>query len=208
MTSSRTTDAASGSAPATETLYGMLFENSMDGLMLTAPDGTILDANPACCRIFGRSREEVLREGRRGLMDESDPRMAALVAERERTGKTHGELTARRRDGTLFPVEISSRVFQLPDGSARTCIIIRDISDRKAAGLERERLISELREALGRVKSLSGLLPICASCRKIRDKQGAWHNLEIYILNHTEADFTHGICPDCRRTLYPETLVK
>ena len=141
-------------------------------------------------------------------MDESDARMAALVAERERTGKTHGELTARRSDGTLFPVEISSRVFELPDGSVRTCIIIRDISDRKAAESERERLIDELRDALGRVKSLSGLLPICASCRKIRDAQGAWHNLETYILNHTEADFTHGICPDCRRSLYPETMPK
>jgi hypothetical protein len=67
-------------------------------------------------------------------------------------------------------------------------------------------LIHELTEALGRVKSLSGLLPMCASCRKIRDQKGSWHDLETYIRSHTEADFSHGICPDCRQKLYPETI--
>jgi PAS domain S-box-containing protein len=174
--------------------------------MLTAPDGSILDANPAACRILGRTREEILHEGRQGLIDSSDPQLAVLVAERQRTGRAHGQLRARRKDGTLFPIEISSVVFQSPGGDSRTCLIIRDITERTAAEAERERLIKELQQALGRVKSLSGLLPICASCRKIRDQQGAWHNLEAYIRNHTEADFSHGICPDCRRTLYPETI--
>jgi hypothetical protein len=50
------------------------------------------------------------------------------------------------------------------------------------------------------------LLAMCASCRKIRDDNGAWHNLESYVRQHTEADFSHGICPDCRRLLYPETI--
>lgn len=184
----------------------MLFDNSLDGIMLTSPDGTILDANPSACRILGRTLEEILEEGREGLMNTSDPRLAVLIEERNRTGKTHGELAARRKDGTLFPVEISSVVFQNRDGNPRTCLIMRDVSDRKAAETERERLIHELRDALARVRTLSGLLPICASCKKIRDQQGAWHNLETYIRKNTEADFTHGICPDCRRTLYPETL--
>jgi PAS domain S-box-containing protein len=194
--------------PGSETLYGLLFHNGLDGLMLTAPDGVVLDANPAACRIFGRTRDEIKQEGRQGLIDTSDPRLELLIAARAKTGIAHGELTARRKGGALFPIEVSSVVFQLPDGTARTCMIIRDISEQKAAREERELLISELQEALSRVKSLSGLLPICASCRKIRDKQGAWHDLEIYIRNHTEADFSHGICPDCRRTLYPETLPK
>jgi PAS domain S-box-containing protein len=184
----------------------MLFDNSLDGIMLTAPDGTILDANPSACRILGRTLEEILEEGRAGLINTSDPRLALLIEERRRTGKVHGELAARRKDGSLFPVEISSVVFQNREGEPRTCLIMRDVSDRKAAETERERLIHELQEALARVRSLSGLLPICASCKKIRDKQGAWHNLETYIRKNTEADFTHGICPECRRTLYPEIL--
>ena len=185
-------------------LYRLLFENCMDGIMKTAPDGSILDANPAACRIFERTREEIIAAGREGLIDTSDPRLAPLVEQRRLTGKAHGELNGRRRDGSLFPVEFSSVIFENPQGETRTCLIIRDISERKGAEAERERLILELQEALARVKSLSGLLPICAACKKIRDKRGAWHNLEFYIREHSEAEFSHGICPNCRRDLYPD----
>ncbi len=201
----KTSDAPSRDfLPNPEILYRLLFQNGLDGLMLTAPDGSVLDANAAACTIFGRTREEILREGRKGLVDSSDPRLAYLMEQRQRTGWAHGELTARRTDGTLFPIEVSSVVFQSPDGESRTCMIIRDISERKATETEREQLIRELQEALGKVKTLSGLLPICASCRKIRDQKNEWHNLEVYIRQHTECDFSHGICPDCRKTLYPE----
>jgi PAS domain S-box-containing protein len=185
-------------------LYRLLFENCMDGIMKTAPDGAILDANPAACEMFQRTREEIIAAGREGLIDASDPRLPALVEQRRVTGKAHGELRGRRKDGTLFPVEFSSVVFENPEGQARTCLIIRDIGERKTAEDERERLIQELQDALARVKGLSGLLPICASCKKIRDEKGQWHYLEIYIRDHTEADFSHGICPECRQRLYPE----
>jgi PAS domain S-box-containing protein len=186
--------------------YRLLFENCMDGIMKTAPDGAILDANPAACAMFQRTREEIIDAGREGLIDTSDPRLPSLVEQRRLTGKAHGELWGRRRDGTLFPVESSSVIFEDPEGHAQTCLIIRDISERKNSEAEQARLIRELQDALARVKSLSGLLPMCASCRKIRDKEGLWHQLEMYIRNHTEADFSHGICPDCRQRLYPETL--
>jgi DNA-binding NtrC family response regulator len=78
-----------------------------------------------------------------------------------------------------------------------------EIAQRKSAEAEREMLIAELREALARVKQLSGLLPICASCKKIRDDKGYWRQIEAYIRDHSEADFSHGICPDCARELYP-----
>lgn len=64
-------------------------------------------------------------------------------------------------------------------------------------------LNAELQTALDQVKRLSGLLPICASCKKIRDDQGYWTEVEIYILEHSEAELTHGICPDCAKRLYP-----
>lgn len=72
--------------------------------------------------------------------------------------------------------------------------------------LERERLISELREALVHIKTLSGLLPICASCKKIRDDKGYWSQVESYIARHSEATFTHSLCPDCMKRLYPDIL--
>lgn len=69
---------------------------------------------------------------------------------------------------------------------------------------EREDLIDKLEKALLEVKRLSGLLPICASCKRIRDKNGGWQQIEDYIATHSEADFSHGICPKCARKLYPE----
>jgi AmiR/NasT family two-component response regulator len=70
--------------------------------------------------------------------------------------------------------------------------------------MELRRLNAELQEALDKVKTLSGLLPICAACKKIRNDGGYWQQVEEYIHEHSNADFTHGICPECARKLYPE----
>jgi integral membrane sensor domain MASE1 len=78
------------------------------------------------------------------------------------------------------------------------------ISQRKRAEEDRGRLILELQDALEDVKILRGLLPICASCKKIRDDEGGWNHIENYIQKHSEAQFTHGICPECLERLYPE----
>ena len=75
---------------------------------------------------------------------------------------------------------------------------------RYQADKEKEKLIARLEEALLQVKRLSGLLPICASCKRIRDEAGGWQQIEDYIAVHSEADFSHGICPQCARKLYPE----
>ena len=69
---------------------------------------------------------------------------------------------------------------------------------------EREQLIVSLQDALSEVKRLSGLLPICANCKKIRNDQGYWQDVAVYIRDHSEAEFTHGVCPDCVDELYPE----
>lgn len=66
-----------------------------------------------------------------------------------------------------------------------------------------EQSVNELTEAMGRVKQLSGMLPICASCKKIRNDAGYWTQIESYIKEHSEAEFTHGICPECAEKLYP-----
>jgi len=73
---------------------------------------------------------------------------------------------------------------------------------------EKDALLLELKDALGKVKLLSGFLPICASCKKIRDDSGYWQQIESYIRDHSEAEFSHGICPDCARNLYPEIFNK
>jgi DNA-binding response OmpR family regulator len=79
-----------------------------------------------------------------------------------------------------------------------------DITARKRTEAERDQLIQNLREALANVKSLSGLLPICASCKKIRDDKGYWNQVETYIQKNSAAKFSHGMCPDCLKKWYPE----
>jgi len=85
--------------------------------------------------------------------------------------------------------------------------VVRDIAARKQSEAERDQLIQDLQDALANVKSLSGLLPICAGCKKIRDDQGYWNQVESYIQKHSDARFSHSMCPDCMKKWYPD-LVK
>src|SRR4030042_3205424 len=80
----------------------------------------------------------------------------------------------------------------------------QEIIERKRAEAEREKMIGDLQEALSQVKTLSGFIPICASCKKIRDDKGYWEQVEAYIREHSEAEFSHGLCPECMKKLYPD----
>ncbi len=89
-------------------------------------------------------------------------------------------------------------------GSLLLSRTVRYAIERKRAVTERERLIGELQDALAKVKTLSGLVPICASCKKIRDDKGYWSQVETYVAKHSQAKFSHGICPECAKELYPD----
>jgi len=80
----------------------------------------------------------------------------------------------------------------------------KEITDRNQVEEEREKLILKLQGAFSKINILKGLLPICASCKKIRDDTGYWNQIEEYIRDRSEADFSHGICPECAKKLYPE----
>jgi PAS domain S-box-containing protein len=84
----------------------------------------------------------------------------------------------------------------------------KDIARRKIAEQAQENLILELKDALAKIKTLTGLIPICAWCKKIRDDQGYWKKVETYIREHSDASFTHGICPDCLKKESPETYAE
>lgn len=118
---------------ASEERYRSLFDRSKDAILLTEPDGSILDANPAACAMFGRSLEEMKKTGRRGLADTTDPRLRAALNERLRKGSELAEITMLRADGTKFPVEITSAIFVDRDCRQKTSMIIRDITERKRA---------------------------------------------------------------------------
>jgi hypothetical protein len=115
------------------------------------------------------------------------------------------EVEASRKDGTRVFYETSVTLKTNSKGNPIGFRgVSRDISERKKMETEREKLIEELQKAISEVKQLSGLLPICASCKKIRNDEGYWEQIEIYIKDRSETEFSHGICPECEKKLYPE----
>jgi PAS domain S-box-containing protein len=84
----------------------------------------------------------------------------------------------------------------------------RDITDSKELENEREALITQLKEALEHVQTLKGLIPICSHCKKMRDDQGYWHEVEVYVRDHSSAEFSHGLCEECLARFYPEYFPK
>jgi len=113
-----------------EIKYRAFFETSMDAILLTSPDGRTISANQAACTMFGYSEDELIKLGRLGIEDETDPRLSVLLAERKLNGKAQGEVTFIRKDGILFPAEISTSFFKNIEDLDRTSMIIRDITER------------------------------------------------------------------------------
>lgn len=110
-----------------------------------------------------------------------------------------------RPDGSVRWVQDRSFPVRNEAGEVyRLAGIATDITERKQDEAEREQLIHELREALDTIKTLSGIIPICAGCKKIRDEGGHWQPVEVYVRNHTEAEFSHSLCSDCAKVLYPD----
>lgn len=112
-------------------LLARISETSLDAILLTSPEGGIQSANPAACRMFGRSEQEIIQLGRTGIADSSDPRLALALEERARVGRFSGQLTMIRQGGEKFPAEIASAIFQDQEGRTRASMIIRDITERK-----------------------------------------------------------------------------
>jgi hypothetical protein len=113
------------------------------------------------------------------------------------------ELRHRRKDGTEFSVEMSAGLLELGDHKI-ILAVNRDITARRQVETARENLIQDLKDSFEKIKTLKGLLPICASCKNLRDDKGYWNQIETYIATHSEAEFSHGLCPVCAKKLYPD----
>ncbi|MBA4405984.1 hypothetical protein C0389_01790 [bacterium] len=116
-----------------EEKHRSIFENSNVAILLTSTDGKVLSANDFACKLFLRTEEEICSLGRNGLIDIQDARLPKILDEREKNGRSSGELTFIRKDETRFEGEVSSVVFNDKDGNARTSMIIRDMTEQKRA---------------------------------------------------------------------------
>lgn len=183
-----------------------IVEGTDDAIFSRDMAGTILTWNAAAENIYGYTAEEAI--GRPVSIIVPPDRTQELVAIQSQLENGQRiermETTRVRKDGKSL--RISMTISPVRNGKGKVIgasIIARDVTHRWLLEQERENLIKELQEALSKVKLLSGLLPICANCKRIRDDRGRWQPVEVYVHEHSLADFTHGICPECAKELYP-----
>ncbi len=189
-----------------ENKFRDLAEKSVVGIYLIQ-DGLFKYVNPVLARIFGYSVDELV--GRKGPVNLVLPTDWPIV-DNNLQKRVSGEITSvhyefrgiTKNQKTLFIEAFGTRTIY--QGHPAVIGTLLDITERKKAEEERDLLIIDHLEALSRIKTLSGLLPICSSCKKIRDDKGYWKQIESYISEHSDALFTHGICPDCAKQFYPD----
>ena len=185
--------------------YRLLLDESMDPTFSFYADGTYRYVNKAFAIGAGKSRDEII--GRKIWdvfeKEEADKRFA-IVKKVFTEGKTE-EVEVRVplvAGDTYYLTTVKPIVNEL--GVVETVICTsKNITKRKHAEDALKEEHQKLLDALKEIKILSGLLPICASCKKIRDDNGYWNQIESYINQHSEAEFSHSICPDCTMNLYP-----
>ena len=191
-----------------EESYRQLVEQPFDGVFVRSQD-KILFMNKAGARILGV--EDPSQFVGKSVLNFLHPDYHEFVRKRVQevyeTGKFVPLVEEKfiRFDGKVIDVEVAATAFTY-GGAPAVQVIFRDITERKQAEEEREKLVHDLQKALSEVGTLKGILPICASCKKIRDDKGYWRQIEAYIRDHSEAEFSHGICPDCMKKLYGDFL--
>jgi PAS domain S-box-containing protein len=206
---------AESALKVSEQRFRMLAENAADALwVLDDETGRYQYVSPSIVDILGYSTEEFMNFSvQESLAAES---YAALrrdrverIQEFERgVERTYVDIVETpHRDGSRVILEVHGRFVRNAETNRLEVIgVSRDITERKQIEEERERLIEELRHAIEQVKTLKGIVPICASCKKIRDDQGYWEQVEAYVVRHTDAQFSHSICPECAMKMYGEFL--
>lgn len=189
-----------------EQKFSKIFRLSPYAITLTRlSDGCILESNEGFLKTTGYRHEEIAGKTTLELglwANEQDrSRVVHELSENKRVAEV--ECGFRKKSGETIIGLLSAEIILVNDHPWVVSVII-DISRRKQAEAEREKLLKELKAALSQIKKLSGLLPICSYCKKIRDDKGYWNQIEAYIRDHSEAEFSHGICHDCVQKYYPD----
>jgi len=199
----------------------LLLQNAMLGsanyaIVATDPQGLIQTFNPAAERLLGYSPADVIGQATpmlwrdpleiaeraaslsRKLGVPVRPTFETIAKKVESDSIDEGEWTFIHKDGSRFPCLLVVTPLKNEAGETAGYLgVFNDISERKKNEMERERLIAELKRTLAEVKTLSGLIPICAWCKNVRADTGYWQTVEQYVRTHSGASFSHGVCPNC-----------
>src|ERR1700722_14188376 len=170
-------------------------------------DGVITTWNTGAARLYGYTAEEAIGQPAMFIVPPAVQQEASDLWQKLRRAEGVEPLDTIRQRKNGSTVNVCVTMSAIRDSQGRilgASAIAYDITERKRIESERTDLIAHLNETLSKVKTLSGLLPICASCKKIRDDHGYWQKLETFVREHSQAEFSHSICPDCMKLLYPE----
>jgi PAS domain S-box-containing protein len=189
-----------------EERYRILAEAAHDMIFIVNRDDLLEYVNSSAAEFFHRKPDELVGTSRESLFpQEVSSGQQLSVQTLFETGEhkyVESKLVSLDK-----PIWLGTWLVPLRDESGQVTAVMgvsRDITNRKWLEEDKQKLLKRLQDSLSQVKTLSGLLPICASCKKIRDDSGYWQQVENYIQSHTDATFTHGVCPDCFSKWYPE----
>jgi PAS domain S-box-containing protein len=182
-------------------------DSAVSGIIITSNNGHITYVNPSFLQMFDYDdKTEVLGKNAADLFPgEEIKKFADLEAIIDLTEGLTEEFSVQGKDGNMFTVETSSSNVKDSEGGVvgRMASFV-NITARKRLEQEKEKLVSKLQDALDRIDTLRGFIPICSSCKNIRDDKGFWHRVEEYIRDHSLAQLSHSLCPSCAKQLYPD----
>jgi len=188
-----------------EAHYRSILDASPDDITIADLEGRVLMISPAAVAMFGYT--DVAQGLGRHVTDFLVPEDRARAMSRvallfQGLASGPSEYRGLRADGSTFEIEVNSSLIRDAAGRPiRLVVIARDVTARK-------RTEADLRSAVAEIKTLHGLLPICMHCKRIRDDQGQWSPVEVYVQKRTEARFTHGLCQACLEANYPEVALE
>jgi len=187
-----------------ESRYRNLFKNNHSVMLIIDPESAdIVDANPAAISYYGWTHGDLTCKKITHINTLTEEQ---IFQEMEHAKKEHRRIfyfRHRLANGDIRDVEVYSGPIKLY-GKQLLYSIIHDITERKKAEKERDKLINELQEVSKEIKTLKGILPFCTFCKKIRDDKGYWEKVDIYIHRYSQADISHSICPECAKKHYPD----
>lgn len=216
---------AQSNLEAEKARYFAFYNLSPVGFLTLSEQGQILEANIIATAMLGLSQRAIENQPITRFIFNEDQDIYYLHCKQDdktnsglrqdSAGASYAgnakacELRMIKKDGTTFWVRLESLTVQdhslvteqKVDHAPVIRVVVTDINERKQTE-------AMLQKAFDDIKTLRGIIPICASCKKIRDDEGYWHRVEVYVSDHTEAEFSHGICPVCCEKLYPEQFNK
>jgi len=177
-----------------------IVESSHDAIIGLSLECLIVSWNSGAESMFGHSFEEVIGRPSSLLLPQGQFDDLPYMLDRLKIGQPVKDFEGIRVRQNGQEMHLAISISPIKNSVGRVIgasMIARDINEQKLHQAEREQLIAQLQTALAEVKTLHGLLPICASCKKIRDDSGYWTQVEVYVMDRSDAEFTHGICPEC-----------